>query len=116
MIRCDKITNWVFLILNAIPPILSGLGYIGYYSAGANGNMEMSDIFLQLGNIFGLFTLFTPIISGIYLFIALYKINKSVRNQDDLQVNLKAMALHATSFGFFMASVLLFMIADVMAR
>ena len=58
MIRCYKVTNWVFLILNAIPPILSGVGYIGYYSAGTNGNMEMSNIFLQLGNIFGLFTLF----------------------------------------------------------
>ena len=25
---CDKITNWVFLSLNAIPPILYGVGYI----------------------------------------------------------------------------------------
>jgi hypothetical protein len=39
--------------------------------------------------------------------MALYKINKSVKSQDDTQVNLKAMALHATSFGLFMASTLL---------
>ena len=54
-------------------------------------------------------TYFVPITSGIYLFTALYKINKSVKSQDDTQVNLKAMALHATSFGLFMASTLFFM-------
>ena len=31
IVICDKITNWVFLSLNAIPPILYGIGEIVYY-------------------------------------------------------------------------------------
>ena len=30
---CNKITNWVVLSLNAIPPILYAVGYIGYFEA-----------------------------------------------------------------------------------
>jgi hypothetical protein len=37
-----------------------------------------------------------------------------VKSRDDTQVNLKAMALHATSFGLFMASTLLFMFVYIM--
>jgi uncharacterized membrane protein len=57
--------------------------------------------------------LFVPTTSGVYLFTALYKINKSVKSQDETQVNLKAMALHATSFGLFMASTLFLMFVYV---
>ena len=60
--------------------------------------------------------MFVPIISGIYLFTALYEINKSVKTQEDTKVNLKAMALHATSFGLFMASTLAYMFVYVMDR
>ena len=57
-------------------------------------------------------TIFVPIVSGVYLFTALYLIKKSVQN--DSQVNIKAMTLHATSFGLYMASVLLFIYVFVM--
>ena len=50
--------------------------------------------------------MFTPILSGAFLFTALYLIRKSVGNNS--QVNIKAMTLHATSFGLYMASVLLY--------
>ena len=30
---CNKITNWIFFSLNAIPPVLWGVGAIGYYEA-----------------------------------------------------------------------------------
>ena len=30
---CDKITNWILLSFNSIPPILYGVGAIGKYSA-----------------------------------------------------------------------------------
>ena len=46
--------------------------------------------------------------------MALYKINKSVKSQEDTQVNLKAMALHATSFGLFMVTTLCAMFVYVM--
>ena len=49
----------------------------------------------------------TPILSGAFLFTALYLIRKSVGNNS--QVNIKAMTLHATSFGLYMASVLLWL-------
>ena len=61
-----------------------------------------------------LFIYFVPIISGIYLFMALFKINKSVKSQEDTQVNLKTMALHATSFGLFMVSTIFYMYVYVM--
>ena len=40
MIRCDKITNWVFLSLNSVPPVLNGVGYIGYHIANLNGKED----------------------------------------------------------------------------
>ena len=58
-----------------------------------------------MGNISYEITLLTPILSGAFLFTALYLIRKSVGNNS--QVNIKAMTLHATSFGLYMASVLL---------
>ena len=57
-------------------------------------------------------TMFVPIFSGVYLFTALYYIGRFVR--DDYEINLKAMTLHATSFGFYMASVLLYICAFVL--
>ena len=114
IIRCDKITNWVFLSINAIPPILYGVSEFGREAAGSNDQLELSNYFHQTALISILATYFVPITSGIYLFTALYKINKSVKSQDDTQVNLKAMALHATSFGLFMASTLCYMFFYVM--
>ena len=43
-------------------------------------------------------------ISGCVLFYALYKIKQSLKNQPDTLVNIKAMTLHATSFGLYMLS------------
>ena len=59
-----------------------------------------------MGDISYEITLGTPILSGAFLFTALYLIRKSVGNNS--QVNIKAMTLHATSFGLYMASVLLY--------
>ena len=30
IIMCDKVTNWIFLILNGIAPILNGFGWVSY--------------------------------------------------------------------------------------
>jgi hypothetical protein len=114
ILKHDRITNWVFLTLNTLPPILLGVGYIGYHIANTNNHADFGKKLLKLGKISRLVSLFVPIISGVYLFTALYKINKSVKSQDDTQVNLKAMALHATSFGLFMASTLFFIFVYVM--
>ena len=35
---------------------------------------------------------------------ALYKIKQSLKTQNDAQANIKAMTLHATSFGLYMLS------------
>ena len=99
---CNKITNRVFLSLNATLPILYGVGFIGELKADQK---IAHDKFLKMGNFSYDITLFTPILSGAFLFTALYLIKKSVGNNS--QVNIKAMTLHATSFGLYMASVLL---------
>ena len=74
MVKCDKITNWVFLTLNSIPPILFGVSNIGYYIAESNGNSntELAEILAQLVTISLLAMFFVPITSGIYLFMALF--------------------------------------------
>ena len=41
VVLCDQITNWVFLSLNAIPPIIFGVTYIGLYEAYRNGNIQL---------------------------------------------------------------------------
>ncbi len=57
---------------------------------------------------------FIPIMSGVYLFTALYFLSKFKHNE--YQLNLKAMSLHATSFGLYMVSDLLFIYAYIMYR
>jgi hypothetical protein len=101
IVECDKITNWVLLSLNVIPPILFFAGYVGPYFAS-----NYADSFNVMRSVSFLVAMFVPIVSGIYLFTALYLIKKSVGNGS--QVNIKAMTLHATSFGLYMVSVLLF--------
>ena len=45
IVRCDNITNWVFLSFNAISPLLYGVGFIVYYAASSAGNEELANIF-----------------------------------------------------------------------
>ena len=116
IVRRDKITNWIFLSTNAIPPILFGVSECGRFTAGSNGHMKLSNYFHQTARISLVASYSAPITSGIYLFTALYTINKSVKSQENTQVNLKAMALHATSFGMFMVSILYFLFVYVMAN
>ena len=56
----------------------------------------------------------TPIMSGLFLFTALYLIRKSVGNNS--QLNIKAMTFHAASFGLYMASVLLYVYVFIIAN
>ena len=112
IVICDKITNWVFFSLNFIPPILYGVGVIGYYEAVSNGNEKLIPKFRGLYRITYLIIEFMPIMSGVYLFTALYFLSKFARK--DYQINIKAMTLHATSFALYMASALLYMYAFVM--
>ena len=45
IVRCDRITNWVFLSINAIPPILYGVSEFGREAAGSNDQLELSNYF-----------------------------------------------------------------------
>ena len=107
IVICDKITNWVFLSLNSIPTILFFVGEIFYHESIANGNKKLIPKFHAMNQITYLITEFMPIITGLYLFTALYFLSKYARN--DYQINIKAMTLHATIFALYMASALLFM-------
>ena len=51
IVICDNITNWIFLSLNSIPPILYGVGFIGYFQADSNGNTEVVKKFRAMGRI-----------------------------------------------------------------
>jgi uncharacterized membrane protein len=77
-------------------------------AAKSKDQQELKNKLTLLGDFSKLATYFVPIISGIYLFVALYKISKNLRSNHQIQVNIKAMALHATSFGAFMASCLIY--------
>ena len=114
IVICDNITNWIFLSLNSIPPILYGVGAIGYYQARSNGNTELAKQFSVMFNICFQITEFVPIITGVYLFTALHFIRKYKRHE--VQINAKAMTLHATSFALYLASTLLFLYVYVMFR
>ena len=58
----------------------------------------------ELSNISYATTLLLSITSGCVLFYALYKIKQSLKTQPDAHANIKAMTLHATSFGLYMLS------------
>jgi hypothetical protein len=58
-------------------------------------------------------TFLIPVMSGVFLFTALYKIRKDIL-RNHYRINIKAMTLHATSFGLFMASILIYLCAYVM--
>ena len=49
-------------------------------------------------------TVLLSITSGCVLFYALYKIKQYLKTKPDAQANIKAMSLHATSFGLYMLS------------
>ena len=94
MIKCQKITNWIFLTLNCIAPMLFGIGAI----------RDLSEISEVTG------AALTPpleFISGIFLVCALCKIKSVARSQGNSQINTFAMTLHATAFGLYLASWLL---------
>ena len=73
--------------------------------------MNLYDKFVKTALISYDITMFVPILSGVYLFTALYFIRKYKRNE--VQVNIKAMALHATSFALYMVSLSLYLYVDV---
>ncbi len=92
--------------MNAIPPTLFFIGWIGYYETFKNANENLNISFSKMIRISLLITMFIPVISGIYLFMALHLIKKSVRN--NAKINIEAMTLHAASYGLYMASVLIY--------
>ena len=63
----------------------------------------------MMGNICFQITEFIPIFTGVYLFTALHFIRKYKRQE--VQINAKAMTLHAASFALYMASILLWIYA-----
>ena len=99
--------------MNSIPPILYGVGAIGYFQAESNGNTELAHKFSMMVGICGQITEFIPIITGVYLFTALHFIRKYKRHE--VQINAKVMTLHAASFALYMASILLFLYVFVMS-
>ena len=109
IVICDNITNWIFLSLNSIPPILYGVGVIGLFQALSNGNTELANKFSVMFYICFQITEFAPIITGVYLFTALHFIRKYKRHE--VQINAKVMTLHAASFAIYMASLLLWLYA-----
>ena len=107
---CDKITDWVFFTLNWIAPVLLATGLVIILvvsSKNPDDWVNKTLKFFKMSNISYMVSISLPIISGILLFCALYNIYKSVKTQNETQVNLKAMSLHATSFGLYMVSVLI---------
>ena len=109
IVWCDKITNWIFLTLNAIAPIVYGVSSICYWKALKHRNWLLNLKYLKIELISFKITQCIPLISGVYLFTALYFIRKYKRNE--VQINTKTMTLHATSFALYMASIFLFLYA-----
>ena len=71
--------------------------------------MDHLDIlYPKMTNISYFVTLSLPMISGLFLLCALCKIYNSMKKQqNETQLNIKAMTLHATSFAIYMVSVVL---------
>ncbi len=42
ILKHDRITNWVFLTLNTLPPILYGVVFIGYNIVNSNNHADLS--------------------------------------------------------------------------
>ena len=113
-ITCEKVTNLVFLALNFITPVLVAVGAVGYehlLNSIYTGGKDVTDKLLSfwkyqycLTTISYFITLALPIVSGLFLFVALCKIKNSKKQRNDTQLNTKAMTLHAVSFGLFMIS------------
>ena len=109
IVLCDKITNWIFLTLNAIPPIVYGVSSVGFVTTLKHRNWKLHATYIKIQDISWWITMSLPLVSGIYLFTALYFIRKYKRNE--VQINTKTMTLHATSFALYMASIFLFLYA-----
>ena len=77
IVLCDKITNWIFLTLNAIPPIVYGVSSVGEWKAFNHRNKKLSNTYYKIGEISWWITMSLPLISGVYLFTALHFIRKN---------------------------------------
>ena len=93
----DKATNRFFYVLNSIAVMLDAPTYYLYMTRGGEFWLSM-----DIGT--WLFVISLTFISGIYLFVALYKIYKVMNAQNAGSVNIKAMTVHAMSFGLYMFS------------
>ena len=108
IVICDHINNGVFLSLNCIAPILTAAFYItGIILEYPVGDWNRVEHFYKMGNISYMITMTLPLITGSYLFVALYYIWRQTSKRNNYQVNVKAMCLHASSFALYMISVLL---------
>ena len=93
MIICDKITNWVFLSFNCIPPVLAGVAAIGFekieyktwvlHQPFTDKMDHLLYLYLAMTNISYFVTLSLPMISGLFLFCALCKIYNSMKKQQN---------------------------------
>jgi hypothetical protein len=97
ILSCDKWTNRFFYILNTIAVMLDAPTFYIYLTRG-------SEFWLRMDLCSWLFVISLTFISGIYLFIALYKIYKVMSVKNAGSVNIKAMTVHAMSFGLYMFS------------
>lgn len=104
IVICDRINNGLFFSLNCIAPILTATFYITGMILGLHVNLRKEKPFWRTGDVFYMITLSLPIITGSYLFVALYFIIKSTKKRNNYEVNVVSMFLHASSFALYMIS------------
>ena len=107
IVWCDRITNLILISLNAIAPIAYGYSAIGALKALKHRNWNLMIKYGKIENISFQITQFLPLISGVYLFTALYYIRKYKRKE--VQINIRTMAVHATSFLLYIVSSLIYL-------
>ena len=104
IINADNLLNSILFALNTVIPILFGLSNFGagYLSQYRKKNIpkwiSIADIILSNS------VVLLQIISGLFLFFAIFRIKNLITKEDSALVNISAMILHSTAFGLYIVA------------
>ena len=103
IIKSDNLLNKIMLGFNiAVPVVYGSINFISNYLAIEVGVLPAWVKWTSRGS--NISAVFFQIISGIFLFYALFKIQQFITKEDISLVDLKKMAIHSVAFGLYMVA------------
>ena len=116
VIKADNILNKTMLGLNiAFPTLFSCTQFIGNFYAIEYG-IQVPKWINILNRSSNILTVLLQVMSGVFLFYAIFKIKQIITNEDKQFVNIKTMAIHSVSFGLYIIAIIVTQVFWILAN